>query len=527
MTTLCPFLTRWKQHLLLCLIGIPAPPDRLMPPTTSNAINNPVSTSISHPVSYPASHRNGTVPSMPPATAIQGTPRHCDLFCTVIDNFGDAAVCWRLARQLARERGWQVRLFIDQPEALAALRGVREAPPGEADEYILSVSAPGAVGSPEVPFGVGARNFAGTGAIHVAPWPSDTAAWHCSDVGDVVIEAFACTLPAGFIAAMAERPTPPVWINLEYLSAEDWVQGCHLGRSPHPRLALTKTFFFPGLVEGTGGLLREHDLHSARQHFLHDIHAQNDLWSRLQISPPPARTARGLIITLFAYENPAVESLLDQWSDASLTPLDGAETVTLIVPVGRISPQVATYLGQSCLAVGAAVQRGRLSVHAVPFVSQDDYDRLLWLADINFVRGEDSFVRAQWAEHPFVWQIYPQAEEAHMEKLDAALALYLAPLPDATRNAVRHFWHAWNLPILPAPPSTAVGAVLPSGLPSASPADGPSAPVPASTRLVPDWIAFWQHHAVLRKHAAPWAAALQCPGSLSANLADFVESQLK
>ena len=82
---------------------------------------------------------------------------------------------------------------------------------------------------------------------------------------DVVIEAFACRLPESFEAAMARRVPAPCWINLDYLSAEAWVSGCHALPSPHPRLPLTKYFFFPGFDETTGGLLREHDLADARR----------------------------------------------------------------------------------------------------------------------------------------------------------------------------------------------------------------------------------------------------------------------
>ncbi|MGV7245627.1 elongation factor P maturation arginine rhamnosyltransferase EarP, partial [Caballeronia sp. M23-90] len=45
----------------------------------------------------------------------------CDIFCEVIDNFGDIGVCWRLARQLKAEHGWQVRLFVDDLKAFHAL----------------------------------------------------------------------------------------------------------------------------------------------------------------------------------------------------------------------------------------------------------------------------------------------------------------------------------------------------------------------------------------------------------------------
>ncbi len=93
---------------------------------------------------------------------------------------------------------------------------------------------------------------------------------------------------------------------------------------------------------------------------------------------------------------------------------------------------------------GASFTRGALTLHAIPFLAQDDYDRLLWACDVSFVRGEDSFVRAQWAARPFVWHIYPQAENAHRRKLDAFLDLYAASLDGAPAAGVRGLWHAWN-----------------------------------------------------------------------------------
>ena len=75
---------------------------------------------------------------------------------------------------------------------------------------------------------------------------------------------------------------------------------------------------------------------------------------------------------------------------------------------------------------------------------QDDFDRLLWRCDINFVRGEDSFLRAQWAGQPFVWQIYPQQEQAHLDKLDAFLARYTTGLSAAGANATVNLEKAWN-----------------------------------------------------------------------------------
>lgn len=416
--------------------------------TTSHAASGAVSS---------ASARPNAVSATSPGTLT------CDLFCAVVDNFGDAGVCWRLARQLANERGWRVRLLIDQPEVLGAM--LPTLPP--------FWSAPTRADAPHVD---GVRIDTWVALAHTPP---------AGHVADVVIEAFACELPPAYLAAMALRPTPPVWINFDYLSAEDWVADFHLLPSPHPRLPLLKTFFFPGLAQGTGGLLRENDLSAQRDAFLADGAAQQNLLNKLGVAAMPAvGTTR---ITLFAYENPAITPLLQQWAA-------GAHPIALFVPAGRISPQVATFFGKDAWQPGTHARKGNLAVHAVPFMSQTDYDRLLWLADMNFVRGEDSFVRAQWAQRPFAWHIYPQPDDAHLDKLDAALDHYTAALPAPTQAAVRRFWHAWNT---------------------------------ASADSVIDWPDFWQHAEPIAAHGRQWADTLRQLGSLSENLADFVESRLK
>ncbi|MFP3270876.1 MAG: elongation factor P maturation arginine rhamnosyltransferase EarP, partial [Paraburkholderia sp.] len=185
------------------------------------------------------------------------------------------------------------------------------------------------------------------------------------------------------------------------------------------------------------------------------------------------------------YENPAVESLLEQWRD-SPAPIE------LLVPEGRISGAIARFFGLPAFAAGSHAERGSLRAHALAFTDQPGYDALLWASDLNFVRGEDSFVRAQWAARPFVWHIYPQADDAHLPKLDAALAHYTAPpLPSAARAALARFWHAWN----------GVGE--------------------------PDWADFQRHRAAFEQRAAGWAQELAALGDLAGNLAEFAKSQLK
>jgi uncharacterized repeat protein (TIGR03837 family) len=123
-----------------------------------------------------------------------------------------------------------------------------------------------------------------------------------------------------------------------------------------------------------------------------------------------------------------------------------------LVPEGRSLSSVQRFLElPDALRVGEAAVRGALSIAVIPFLSQDDYDRLLSLCDFNFVRGEDSFVRAQWAARPLLWHIYPQQEQAHLQKLDAFLDIQgeesqRENAPQAASSmALRQFVRLWNL----------------------------------------------------------------------------------
>jgi uncharacterized repeat protein (TIGR03837 family) len=307
----------------------------------------------------------------------------CDLFCRVVDNLGDAGVCWRLARQLVAEHGWVVHMWIDDLTPLAGLR------PG-IDAALSEQTVDG---------------------VEIRRWKDS---FPDQVPGDVVVEAFACELPEVFVAAMAARPKRPVWVNLEYLSAEDWVVGCHGKPSPHPTLPLTKYFFFPGFSAGTGGLIREKDLPVVQ----------------------PRSPGRDLAVSLFCYDNAALPPLLGAWAE-------GSDLVSCRVADGLPRRQVEAWLGRS-FPIGARVFRGSLQLDAMPFLPQAGYDHVLRDTDLNFVRGEDSFVRAQWAERPFVWQAYPQAEGAHLAKVEAFLVRYLRALPDASRTATADFHQAWN-----------------------------------------------------------------------------------
>lgn len=331
-----------------------------------------------------------------------------DLFCSVVDNYGDIGVTWRLARQLAAEQGLPVRLWVDDLEAFRHIR-------------------------PEIDPALAEQQLAG---VTVCRWTTPMAD---ATPGEVVIEALACNLPDSFIERMAARQPPPVWLNLEYLSAEDWVAGVHGLPSPHPRLPLNKHFFMPGYTHDTGGLTRENRLTADRNAFTHDAGAHAAFCANLCLPAPKADELR---ISLFSYENRALPALLQAWADDS-------RPVRVLVPLGKALPQIAAWFGATTWQAGQHWQRGALELHVLPMLEQDAYDRLLWGCDLNFVRGEDSCLRAQYAAKPLVWQAYVQDTEAHLAKLEALLDLYCAGLDIELAALTREFWQAWNKEIDP------------------------------------------------------------------------------
>ena len=329
-----------------------------------------------------------------------------DIFCKVIDNFGDIGVCWRLAADLAA-RGHRVRLWVDDSSALAWM-------------------APG-----------------GCQGVQVLAW-TDASAVSClqSKPCDVLVEAFGCEVAPEFITACAcvysaagqNGTYKPLWINLEYLSAESYVernQGLTSLVSSGPAAGWHKVFYYPGFTPGTGGLLREPDLANRQAKF------DRAVWLK-QLG---LDWKGEVLVSLFCYEPAALSQLL---SDLAAHGING-QPVRLLVAAGRATQAVKSLLTpktpQNTYQIGLQPNQYRgeqLLISYLPQLTQTDFDHLLWASDINFVRGEDSVVRAIWAGKPFVWQIYPQDDGAHGPKLEAFLDMLAAP------SGLRAFHGVWN-----------------------------------------------------------------------------------
>ena len=328
-----------------------------------------------------------------------------DIFCKVIDNFGDIGVCWRLAANLAG-RGQQVRLWVDDASALTWM-----APEGLPGVRVLPLTA-----TPDL-----------VGACLAAQPP------------DVLVEAFGCEIPVELIAEctriVGTTRQKPVWINLEYLSAEPYVERSHGLASPvqhGPAAGWTKWFFYPGFSAATGGLLREPGLLQRQATF--DRHA----WLSAKGMAGMDRDSNEKLVSLFCYEPPLLGALLARWAAQGLE----GKPVRLLVAAGRAENAVKTVFKTANINENYALPNrdgySLLSISYLPLLTQSGFDELLWACDLNFVRGEDSVVRALWAGKPFVWQIYPQHDQAHLHKLNAFLDWLKAPA------SMRAFHAAWN-----------------------------------------------------------------------------------
>lgn len=304
----------------------------------------------------------------------------CAIFCNVIDNFGDIGVCWRLARQLTHDYSLNVTLFVDDLASFAVL-----APAIQPDLSVQQLNQ-----------------------ITVQHWHP---ALLFEQPFDVIIEGFGCRLQDQLIQQMAEqakRGKPPLWINLEYISAENWAIECHGMNSIHPATGLQQTFWFPSVTANSGGLIRETGLIAKRDQFQQSELQQAEFWQTLGLLDAKQYARK---ISLFSYQNKAIADLLQALAQDTVNTL-------LLVPHSKSIADIEQWIGET-VAINDVLQRGQLTIAVLPFLTHERYDQLLWACDLNFIRGEDSCVRAQWAGRPFIWHIYPQDEEAHLIKLHA------------------------------------------------------------------------------------------------------------
>jgi len=430
---------------------------------------------IHHPSKDPSTaDASDAVPSLAPQVRGSAEPLLWDIFCQVIDNYGDVGVCWRLAADLAR-LGHRVRLWLD-------------------DKRALQWMAPGAAQS----------DWPG---ISVHDWPlGDALASNLPlPLADVWIEAFGCDIPLVWLQSQVQAANAlarrPAWINLEYLSAEPFALRSHGLPSPvlqGPAVGWTKYFFYPGFSPASGGLLR-------------GAFAQTGAtsWSEPELAAfAPAASGEHTVL-LFAYANAPIAALLEALRCS-------AQSVQLLVAAGQSADAVRLALAALHSTVGASEAAshdsansttfgagdiptasststsagleechwGPLRLRFLPFLPQSTFDQLLGLCDLNLVRGEDSLAQTVQAGKPCVWQIYPQDDGAHDPKLQAYLDAVAA---DAPLRAWHNFWNG----------------------------------TAADTQAGPEWTWPWEPHSTWPQNAAALANRLAHNKDLCSQLIDW------
>ncbi|MDO6776427.1 elongation factor P maturation arginine rhamnosyltransferase EarP [Shewanella sp. 3_MG-2023] len=343
--------------------------------------------------------------------------QHWDIFCAVVDNYGDIGVTWRLAKQLHAEYGIEINLWVDDLHSFS---------------HIL----------PQLNPAIAQQCFCG---VNIFQWNNPLDIEY--KAGSVLIEAFACELPSQVKSSIEElhnhnkhhtstsSHTPPLWINLEYLCAEDWVDGCH-GLPSMQQSGLKKYFYFPGFTAKSGGLICEQDLFSQRNAWQADSSNKLSLFRQLGLS---GINAEDVVVSVFSYESQSLASLVKLWRQSS-------QTMHALIPVGKSLTSIIDLLPVTIenIKPGQQYQLENLVIHILPMTDQSGFDRLLWSCDINIVRGEDSFLRAQWAARPFIWHIYPQDEDYHLVKLQAFVNIYTHKLDDRFANIFSEVNFAFN-----------------------------------------------------------------------------------
>lgn len=296
-----------------------------------------------------------------------------DIFCQAIDFWGDAAVSWRAARAIKRQQpNWQISYFCDNWQIWQRLTGMPWVP----------VSLEGII----------LKDY--------------TCATYAQ--ADVSIEMLACTLPEHY-------PTPQCIINLEYLTAEDWILSCHLGQS-YP---LKKFFFFPGFFYGTGGLV------------------YGDFFEQ-QVNPQVLQIARQQwCVTCGLSIDPT-----KKWVSCYLYQLDFQRL----------------HLPEDTILIGPQPVKERDIVPDYCYFTPmrlAQYDALLWLCDTHLVRGEDSLSRAILTGKPFLWQAYRQQDGTQDAKIEALITQICADNAETYEALKQYFmdlnrqnnidWPAWSI----------------------------------------------------------------------------------
>lgn len=303
-------------------------------------------------------------------------PNSIDIFCEIIDNYGDIGVVYRFAKEMKRVyKDIEVRVILNRVDELLKINKKAVDIDFQEIDGITYIK--------EKELKKGLKKYG---------------------VSDIIVEAFGCEIFEEYIKLAKEKSK--LWINLEYLSGEKWIEDFHLQTSLIDSVTLKKIFYMPGFSKNSGGIIIDEDFLKRKENgeknreeilnkFFKDIDFKNKK-----------------VGSIFSYEK-NFENLLEE--------LRGREEEFVLLLMGEKTHESFDKLLEKkhIESFGNLIKYDKITLKKVEFLSQEEYEEVISVCDFNFTRGEDSIVRAILLGKPFLWHIYLQEEKAHMDKLNA------------------------------------------------------------------------------------------------------------
>ena len=305
-----------------------------------------------------------------------------DIFCEIIDNYGDIGVVYRTAKELQKIfPESKIRVFLNRLDEFKKI-----------NSQVIDLPSQNIDGIEYITF-----DYLRDNANELL-------------TAQVIIEAFGCQIPKEYMEIAYDNSE--LLINLEYLSAEDWIEDFHLQSSPLGRGKLKKVFFMPGFTEKSGGVIADSNYLERIQRVLEN----KEFYEKKYLSDIEDRENK-IIGTLFSYEKNFTPLLED------LKKLD--KDVVILAMGEKTQDSLRKILKNFSIEdFRNSLKYGKIEIKFLNFLNQEEYEELINIVDFNFVRGEDSFIRAVLTGKPYMWHIYCQEEYAHMDKIEGFLDKY-------------------------------------------------------------------------------------------------------
>lgn len=305
------------------------------------------------------------------------------VLCKVVDNFGDIGVVWRLCKQLKNvNKSAEINLIVDDLKSFNKI----------CNEIKIN--------------GVFEQKVEN---INIIDWNAFDFCYEKFSKNDgemlsLILECFQCGRPDWMEKILFEdklNRTVQI-IMIDYLTAEKYAEDFHCLESLTRSKKVQKINFMPGFTEKTGGLIID------------------DEWCFIS-----ERKNEGPVL-IFTYER--------DWKPLARVLINADKKVKLARGRGFDS-----FAGAWEKCSGNAK-----NLIELPYLNQDEWDKMMKDCSILIIRGEESMSRACLSGIPFIWHAYPQSDEYQLVKVNALLERMKIYFSDDEYKIIKDVWISFN-----------------------------------------------------------------------------------